>query len=330
MELREFGPDDGGGIKTFVELDNARHVDAPWQHAATEFRREMLMRHGWDGDVSPHYLAYAEKRPVGFLGINTSSYDNPELAWLDFAVHPDVRRRGHGTALFEAASRLCRELGRPLVGADGWDTEQTRGFAASVGLEHKSQSIQRRQHLRELPPGLVVELCDEAEKEAGDYELVRLCGYSPEELLEELAQVTMAINDAPLDGLEMDDELYTPERLRAYERAQIEGGFRFYRILARHRVTGELAGHTVVTVASEAPEIGDQHDTSVVRTHRGHRLGLLLKADLVRWLTGPDGPEPQLATIDTWNTESNEHMIGINERLGYRIIGRNLEFQRRV
>jgi len=330
VELREFGPDDAGAIQTFVDIDNAGHVDAPWQHPATAVRREMIMRYGWDGDLDPHYLAYDGGRAVGVLTVSTSSYDNPELAWLALGVHPDRRRLGHGTAMLAAATRVCQELGRPLIGVEGWESERTRGFAAATGFEQKSRSINRRQHLRELPEGLIGGLCEEAGKEAGDYELVRLSGYSPDALLDELVEITAAINDAPLDDLEIEDEVFTPERIHAYERAQIEGGFRLYRVLARHRGTGELAGHFVVTVASEAPTIGDQHDTAVVRQHRGHRLGLLLKADLVRWLVGPGGSEPQLATIDTWNAESNDHMVGINERLDYRIMGRTLEFQRRV
>jgi len=32
--------------------------------------------------------------------------------------------------------------------------------------------------------------------------------------------------------------------------------------------------------------------------------------------------------MDTWNAESNDHMIGINEALGYRVMGRAIEFQR--
>jgi hypothetical protein len=38
--------------------------------------------------------------------------------------------------------------------------------------------------------------------------------------------------------------------------------------------------------------------------------------------------EPQLETVDTWNAESNDHMIGVNERLGYEVLGREVEFQR--
>jgi hypothetical protein len=48
---------------------------------------------------------------------------------------------------------------------------------------------------------------------------------------------------------------------------------------------------------------------------------------MVRWLAEE---EPQLETIDTWNAESNDHMIFVNELLGYRIMGRALEFQRRI
>ena len=70
-----------------------------------------------------------------------------------------------------------------------------------------------------------------------------------------------------------------------------------------------------------------QHDTSVLREHRGHRLGLLLKAEMMRWLAEQ---EPQIAAIDTWNAETNDHMIAVNERLGYRVMGRELAFQRRL
>ena len=96
-------------------------------------------------------------------------------------------------------------------------------------------------------------------------------------------------------------------------------------MLARHRETGELAGHSVVVVEGERPELGQQHDTSVVASHRGHRLGVLLKTDMNLWLRDV---QPQLVSIDTWNAESNDHMIGVNELIGYRVMGRELEFQK--
>ena len=54
---------------------------------------------------------------------------------------------------------------------------------------------------------------------------------------------------------------------------------------------------------------------------------------MVRWLTGSDGgvaAEPALRVIETYNAASNDQMVGINERLGYRVMGRILEFQRRI
>ena len=96
-------------------------------------------------------------------------------------------------------------------------------------------------------------------------------------------------------------------------------------MIARHRETGELAGHTVVVVEEDRPWIGHQHDTAVSPKHRGHRLGLLLKADMMLWLRAD---QPQVLTVDTWNAESNDHMIDVNKALGYQILGRGLQFQR--
>jgi hypothetical protein len=58
--------------------------------------------------------------------------------------------------------------------------------------------------------------------------------------------------------------------------------------------------------------------TVVSRKHRGHRLGLLLKIAMMELLATM---EPQLERIVTWNGQSNEHMISVNEAIGYTVFG---------
>ena len=55
-----------------------------------------------------------------------------------------------------------------------------------------------------------------------------------------------------------------------------------------------------------------------IEWHRGHRLGLLLKLAMMELLAAT---EPQLERIVTWNAQSNEHMIAVNEALGYTVFG---------
>ena len=327
LQLRELGRDDVASIAAYVALFNdcVAH-DAPFWHPTTEFRQRMQMTHGWDGEVGRYFLVEVDgaERPVGLVGLYTSDYDNLDQAWVEMAVSVDHRRRGIGTAAQLLAFDEARAMGRTKVGWFGWDYEQTWGFAAATGFEPKSVAVLRRQHLHELEAGLADRLYAEAEPHACDYELVRVMVPTPEELLPALAAATAAINDAPLDDLELEDEVFTPERTRAFETAHLASDYRVYRVLARHRGSGELAGLTVISVDGETPTIGHQLDTSVVASHRGHRLGLLLKADMMRWLAEA---EPQLLTVDTFNAESNDHMVKVNELLGYRVMARELQYQ---
>ena len=77
-----------------------------------------------------------------------------------------------------------------------------------------------------------------------------------------------------------------------------------------------MGGHTIVITHPLRPYVGLQADTAVARHHRGHRLGLLLKIDMMRWLAEV---EPQLKIIETWNNIDNKFMINVNEALGYRL-----------
>jgi hypothetical protein len=97
--------------------------------------------------------------------------------------------------------------------------------------------------------------------------------------------------------------------------------------MARERSSGVLAGHTVVSVDADNPGFGAQYDTSVLADHRGHRLGLLLKIEMLRWL---GDTEPQLRVLDTWNAASNDHMIDVNEQLGYVVVGSAVEWQKHL
>jgi GNAT superfamily N-acetyltransferase len=324
MDITDLRADDSTSIRQVVDLVNAAHaVDCPWVHPATHRTVGNEILHGWDGEPDQHFVGLVDGDVVAHLTYFTPTWDNPQLAWVGATVLPSQRMRGHGAQAMEFLLARAAADGRTKVGADAWDGNPGGGFLERRGFAKASQAINRRQHLAEVSLEDVARQYDEAAASASAYELVRVVGRTPEDLMPAVAAMSAAINDAPLDDLDIEDEVFPPERIRAYEEAQLAGGSRLYRLMARHRETGELAGHTVVAVEIDRPEIGHQHDTTVVRAHRGHRLGLLLKAGMILWMADV---EPQLQTVDTWNAESNDHMIGVNEKLGYRWMGRENQY----
>ena len=328
MRFTEYDADDADQVEAGRLIINAAsEVDSPWVPAITPHRREMWVRHGWDGSPVRHILAWEDGVAVAVTEFDVGEWDNRDLAWTSMVVHPEHRRRGHGSTFLEEAERIAREAGCTKIGGFGWESPATEPFAKRHGFERASQEIYRVVTPPELPAGFAEAAYAEAAPHAGAYELIRIEGHTPADLLPALSDLTAFINDAPLDDLDMEDEVFPVERIQNYENANIDSGHRLYRVVARHRATGKLAGHTVVAVDAESPQLAHQHDTAVARAHRGHRLGLLLKADMMRWLSEA---EPQIASIETWNAESNEHMIQVNERLGYRPFGRALVFQRKL
>ena len=326
MEYIELSADDPDHVAGIVDLRNAaRDHEAPWTLPSTVETVEGWMRYGWDLEPGRHVGGFEGSRLAVHGVVNTSEWDNLELAWLQLTVHPELRGRGLGRATLDHLEDLAARMGRTKLGVDAWDGSPGVAFAEANGYVVASRAVNRRQHLADLQLEDVKKLYVEAESAAAAYELVRMVGPTPEELLGEVAEMSAAINDAPLDDLDIEDEVFPPQRIRDYETALARRGERMYRLMARHRETGALAGHTVVAVEGHRPEVGHQHDTSVVRSHRGHRLGLLLKSAMVLWLAEA---EPQLEVVDTWNAESNDHMISVNEVLGYRWMAREVQLQK--
>ena len=63
------------------------------------------------------------------------------------------------------------------------------------------------------------------------------------------------------------------------------------------------------------------------REHRGHRLGVAVKVANLRLL---QGERPDITRLTTYNAEVNEHMIGVNEVMGFRPVARLGDFQKRL
>jgi GNAT superfamily N-acetyltransferase len=326
MTIHRFTADDADDVRAALEVVNAvSEVDSPWEPPELPEHFDAQLRHGWDGEPDVPFLGTVDGRAVAVGALNLPERDNLHYAWLSVDVHPDHRRRGYGTAVLEHLLQRAREAGRTTAGIEGWESEGTYAFAARHGFEKKSQAIMRRQRLAEVERPDLEKLYDESARAASSYDLVRIVGRTPPELMDAVVELTASINDAPTDDLDIEDEVFTPERVTAYEDAVLARGNRIYRLVARHKETGALGGHTVIGVDSVRPTIADQHDTAVARAHRGHRLGVLLKSAMLLWLADV---EPQIETIDTWNAESNDHMIAVNERLGYRVVARELQFEK--
>ena len=321
-------PDPGDVAGAVAVFEAARLADAPHQQARTRAAMVADLRHGWDGEPAAVAVARGgDGRVAAALEVALPAYDNTHLSFAEVTVDPLVRRRGIGRELLALAMDRTRAAGRRLMLSEAWNDSAGAGFLEHLGFDRAIESVQRRQELLTLDREALDGAYAAAAAHAVAYELVRLPTPLPQELLATVVTMTAAINDAPTDGLDIEDEVFTPERIRAFETAQLAHLRRVYRLVARERATGVLAGHTVVAVEAERPWIGSQFDTSVLRAHRGHRLGLLLKLGMLRWLAEC---EPQLRTVDTWNAASNAHMIEINELLGYQVVARGAEWQRKL
>lgn len=327
MDITRLSPDDEVGCEDAVAvIAAADKLDCPEAVVPTPRGYAAHLKHGWDGEPPQAYLARDDDgQAVGLLNLNLPHYDNPQLAWVGVQVHPDHRGRGVGSALLEYGEGVARELGRTTVGMDNWDLPKANAFTRKHGYEQKAIEVNRRQDIAGLDWSVVERLYDEAVQASTEYEVLRLTGQLPEEMLDGMVTLVESINDAPTDDLDIEDDVFSPERLRAYEVAQEAHDCTLYRVIARKRSTGELAGHSVIAVERERPHLAEQHDTAVDRNHRGHRLGALVKTDMLRWIREV---EPAVTQLDTWNAESNAHMIAINEQLNYRIVARAIAYQK--
>jgi GNAT superfamily N-acetyltransferase len=194
-----------------------------------------------------------------------------------------------------------------------------------MGGECRLPNTRRMLALDALDRGWLAGLRAEARRQAAGYSLVGWVRRAPEEHIEGAAAVMASINDAPIDDLDVQDEMWDAARLRDMESRWIAAGGYRRMLVARHDATGAYAGLTEVLIrGGHAAEMASQGATVVVPAHRGHRLGLLLKTAMLETILAE---EPSVRRIDTWNADSNGPMVAINEQLGFQAVEAWSEWQ---
>ncbi len=320
MRITRLDHADHDGIRACYDVWLAAHaVDDPLSAPLSlPVFRHWLAR-GWESEPSETWVAADEAtgETVGWYRIVLPDLENRHRASGSPTVRPASRRRGAGTALLRHEVERARANGRTVLRGGALVGSAGDAFARQAGAEPGLVDARRMQDLRKIPPGLVASLRETAAEAAAGYSLESWTGPTPEEHLDRVAAGFNAMNDAP-HSPDREDDIWDAQRVRERADAALrEGCLRGYSIAAIAEPTGEMAGLTQVFVDPEYPEWGHQGLTAVTRPHRGHRLGLLIKAAMLEWLATE---EPKLERIATDNAATNKYMIAVNETLGYELM----------
>ena len=302
----------------FEVYDAAQRVDEPEGPWFTEQPFGGWMTVGWDGSPREVWLAVDQQgSAAGWYRLHLPSRENLDQAGLDLVVHPAERQRGAGLALVRHAAGRATAHGRAVFNGGTRNGSPGEAFARSVGAKPGLVEVQRVLDLSQLEKGKLARLRGPAELAAAGYSLESWVGPIPEKFFEDVAALYDAMGDAPRDP-EIAHEEWDAQRVRESVNLRQHYGLRDYTLVARHDDTGELAALSEMAVDPASPGWGFQMNTVVTRKHRGHRLGLLTKIAMMELLATT---EPQLERISTWNAETNEHMIAVNEAIGYTVWG---------
>ncbi|APF33415.1 N-acetyltransferase [Microbacterium sp. AISO3] len=275
----------------------------------------------WDGTV------------VGRVGLDVPHEAGSDTAYWLIELLRDVHGRGIGSHAHALIERTAREHGRHVLQTYAEHPDQPGDrMAAPTGYgdiprDHAARFLLRhgytleqinRKSVLDLPGSAAVvdEHLARAAVAAAGYRVVRWTVPTPPEFVEGYAWLKSRMStDAPAAGLEVDEEEWDAARLARHDARYVEADQTLLVTAAQHIETGELAAFNELMISSDRTGATHQHDTLVAATHRGHRLGMLVKcAGLVAWREiAPGSPR-----VITYNAEENRPMLDINEALGFR------------
>lgn len=262
------------------------------------------------------WVAYRGGRVIGALRLALPA-SAPAVRVDQLLVHPRERRSGIGRMLYGLAKERAAEHGRESLTAtvveplpDGPPGDPgPPAFAAAVGATRCAEGAGVHQWLdldRHDP------LAGGVPAVATGYRLVNWGTITPEEYAVAVSALELSLGGGSLEEAEQRVET---SYARRFEKMRVGRGRRAYHTGVVHEASGRLVGYTSISKTTGNPRHALQGMTVVHTSHRGHRLGTVIK--LVNLKRAREN-EPELRMLETTNAESNAAMIAVNVAMGYR------------
>ena len=271
--------------------------------------------------LGSHHLLWVAKSGDEVTGVaQLRLFDGSGRAHLGqftIDVHPDHRRRGIGSRLLETIAEAAREeKRRSIVVEASSDTPgvaflEARGLTCVLSLSLLLLSVHDAGDVGEI-----------VHAEHPGYRLTRWLGVVPGELAETFATAKSAMGDMPAGDTDYGTTMWDTDRVRDMAEVVEKRGDTLLTVAAAHR--DQIAGFTELVIPVGDGTRAIQYDTAVVPGHRGNGLGLWVKAAMLDWLRAE---WPAVEEIETDNAEDNEHMLAVNERLGFRPLRKTRQYQ---
>lgn len=315
MEIRRIGESDEAAIDAWFQLRLTWAREMPGDPGPCRTFHCTVLTHPWPDEEERAYLATVDGQPVGYCAATLHHVDNRDVLGCELVVHPDHRGRGYGTALLAHLVELARKSGCTRLLTEMPMDGPGAPWARSRGTRPVSELMHRRLDLNTVDSDAHDALLAQARSHASDYTLLQWTSPLPNDHLAGCAVLEGKMStDPPMDDLRWEPEVYDAERMRRRNDMIVARGLHQYTSAARHDATGELVGMATLTRLATLPEHVDQWETIVLEEHRGHRLGLLLKIENLRFA---QRAEAQLRFVHTVNADSNEAMLRVNLALGF-------------
>ena len=321
------------GHQDFRESLASFHAsNVPSQYRRT--RRWVALPEGVDPDSATPAVA------LGSALLSMPLADNTHSAEGICFVRQEHRRRGIGRTLVRAMADELAAQGRTTMtvwlttrdAVDGGESVRARsgvgqvptspaGVQLLMSLGFELEQVEAQSTLA-IPAdrAAFVETArqwreDAAAVAGSDYRVVSWLGAVPAEHRAAFARLRRQMSiDIPSAGLDVVEETWTEERVADADGRTLAAGFALAYTIAVHEPTGEVAAYTLCEWPLDNPAAIWQGDTFVDSAHRGHRLGMLIKAaNLLQLLES----NPATARIHTWNAGENTHMLAINTAMGF-------------
>lgn len=328
---------EGDDFRATVEVRNAVEADALGSGEFAYTADELIP--GWHNEYEPRRLLVARVagRIVARAIVETRTEGSANAAWLIIQVLPEYRGRGIGTALAQRLEAIATAAGRthlhayaPARATPGERLASPTGFgsvpAGDPGVRFLSahgwslEQVERCSRLA-LPldrAHLSARLEAAREVSGPDYRIHVWGDRTPARWLDDLARlITRMSTDAPAAGMDAGEEVWTAERVAQTEERNAASPLRQVMVAIEHVPSGHLVGYTELWVPPETGRAIGQGNTIVLREHRGHRLGMLLKLE---GLARVHELHPGHPSVVTFNAEENTPMIAVNEAVGFTAI----------